>query len=69
VSSFSGLKEMEARKENTLLAEKTEIEMVQKIEEVETKISALQQKCAVLDDEIKQKTAKNEILLSGIMKV
>ena len=60
---------MEARKENTLLADKTKIEMDQKIEEVAAKISALEQKCAVLDDGIQQKTAKKENLLSGIMQV
>jgi hypothetical protein len=69
VTSFTALKEMEARKENTLLAEKTKIEMDQKIEEVAVKISALEQNYAVLDDGIRQKTAKKESLLSGIMQV
>jgi hypothetical protein len=69
VIPFSALKEMEARKEDTLLAEKIKIEMDKKIEEIADKISALEQNCAVLDDGIKQKTAKKEIVLSGIMQV
>jgi len=60
---------MEARKENTLLADKTKIEMDQKIEGVAAKISALKRNCAVLDDGIRQKVAKKESLLSGIMQV
>jgi len=60
---------MATRKENALLADKTKIEMAQKIEEVAAKISALEQNCAVLDDGIRQKTAKEESLLSGIMQV
>ena len=69
VISFTALKEMEGRKENTLLAEKTKIEMDQKIEEVAAKIFALERNCAVLNGGIKQKTAKKESLLSGIMQV
>ena len=69
VTSFTAVQEMEARKENTLLADKTKIEMDQKIEHVAAKISALEQNCAVLDDGIRQKMAKKESLLSGIMQV
>lgn len=69
VTSFTALQEMATRKENALLADKTKIEMAQKIEEVAAKISALEQNCAVLDDGIRQKTAKEESLLSGIMQV
>ena len=43
--------------------------MDQKIEEVGAEISALEQNCAVLDDGIRQKMAKKESLLSGVMQV
>jgi hypothetical protein len=57
---------MEARKQNTLLADKTKIEMEQKIEAA-AEIPALQRNCAVLEDGMQQKMVKKEILLSGIM--
>jgi hypothetical protein len=69
VTFFTALEEMEVRKKNKILAEKMKIEMDQKIEEVAAKIIAVQQNCAVLDDGIRQKTAKKESLVSGIMQV
>jgi hypothetical protein len=69
VASSTALEETEARKKNKILAEKTKIEMDQKTEEVAGKITALQHNCAVLDDGIRQKTAKKESLVCRIMQV
>jgi hypothetical protein len=69
VTFFTVVEEMELRKKNKILAEKMKIEMDQKIEIAAAKITTLQENCRVLDDGIRQKTAKKESLVSRKMQV
>jgi SMC interacting uncharacterized protein involved in chromosome segregation len=66
---FTVLEEVEERKKNRILAEKVKMEMDQKIEEVSTKIIALQQKNMALEDKVKQKTVKRQKSVSKMTQV
>jgi SMC interacting uncharacterized protein involved in chromosome segregation len=66
---FTVLGEVEERKKNRILAEKVEMEMDQKIEEVSAQIIALQQKNMALEDKVKQKTAKRQKSVSKMTQV
>jgi hypothetical protein len=66
---FTALEEIEMRKKDKILAEKVRMEMDQKTEEVVATVTALQQKNMVLEDRIRQKTAKKENLVSKMIQV
>lgn len=66
---FTVLEEVEKRKKNKILAEKVKMEKDQKIDEVSAKITALQQKNMMLEDKVRQKTAKSQNLVSKMTQV